>query len=380
MRVLMVPMAWGSGWGPIMNMIGLSEALQDRGATVAFALGERAASVVARGRYGSLFSTPEPRPSAAQATEFLERRGVDEEYLTAAVMSELSAIDSFKPDVLVTDLQLTSIISATHRTLPHVAVARWTEHSSFESPIFAAQRGDPHLPPTRTQVAFDHVLVKYHQPPIRVHPLELAFERSAIRLVPSSRTIEHELAWRDNYDFVGYLDAPTSRSWPNSDTSVERERVLCYLSRKSYRWNDVLPALEHLGTTRPVSVVLVDPSLEADKTMAGIQLRRFLSPLPVLAADVVVTTGTRGVSQQALTAGAGLVILNSPDDEELDFTARRLAELEVATLTDASPSQFVVAFENARSPISRSRSNEVGAELLECGGPARAVDLILSLS
>ena len=64
MRVLMSPMAWGRGWGPIINLHGLAQSLADRGATIGFAGSDRAISFLSEGTNWPMF-THSPRSEDA---------------------------------------------------------------------------------------------------------------------------------------------------------------------------------------------------------------------------------------------------------------------------------------------------------------------------
>src|ERR1039457_441733 len=139
LRILMIPMAWGRGWGPLMNLYGLATALERQGATIAFAANHKAAIFLSKRTHYKIFELPIPiqgEPAEGQL-DYLASQGLDEAYLGRSIGAELSAVDSFLPDVIVSDLQLTSTITAAYRKIRHIGIARWTEHSDFKSPIFA---------------------------------------------------------------------------------------------------------------------------------------------------------------------------------------------------------------------------------------------------
>jgi UDP:flavonoid glycosyltransferase YjiC (YdhE family) len=369
----------------MMNLRGLAVALERRGTAIAFAASGRAAEFLSRQTSYEVYNLPTPTRSkgAGGETDYLASQGLTASYLHQSIEAELRAVDAFRPHAIVADLQLTSVITAHYRHLPHVGIARWTEHSSFKSPFFQQLTGSPDLPFSATTSFFNLILERYDQQKLNSHPLELTYERSDIRIVPSSPLIETELALRTDYDFVGYLDPPVPDTAASIGTftfeNPSAPKVLCYLSDKGTTFPQVLPALQVLRQHYDADIVVVDPSLGADTyTVGGIRVFRFLSSLPILSSDVVISTGTRGVSQQALLAGAGLLFIGSSADEEVDFTARRLEELGAAIRVSLSGGTGLCeSFDDALGPELRHRSRTLGISLYDCGGPDKAAEVTL---
>lgn len=378
-RVLLAVMAWGRGIGPVLNLTALGHALNDAGADVGFLTPARFRDRI-EPHFAVVSELDQPTRrdvSDGYYVDFLSFQGLDDYRLIERwIATELAAIEHFSPDVVVSDLQLTTAISAELAGIPHVGIARWTEHSRFTSSVFRRRFGSAELPPTRAWDAFNEAIARHGGTQLRAHPWELAYERSQTAICPSSPTLERELDQLGGVDFVGYLaDLAVA---PDDPFDAEADlKVLMYLSDKGLDVQHLIAAVEPLTRRRRTSVVVVDPTVPSalDDLPPWLQLVRRLDPLPIACADVLICLGTRGSTQEALMAGAGVVFVGSEDDDELDFTAARVADLGAGIRSPASG--LAEAVERAAAPTTRAASARIGLEMLSLGGPVRAAKLVL---
>jgi hypothetical protein len=225
-------MTEGIGLGPVTQLLAVAEALTQRGHVCAFVANARQANLLARRGFPS-FVAPVPDRRDPTAIDFrmcdtARQLGIcDATYFDKALTFEQTAVDEFRPDVMLSAMKLTAPLTARSRGIPLLSVASCEATRGFTSPLYPDVTGDT-LPDELSNIlilnGFDDVL----------DIAELCYERSDRWIAPFSREFDPFLP-TTRLHYVGPLlsagfDLYTSMpSLPAGET----ELVIAYLNRGS---------------------------------------------------------------------------------------------------------------------------------------------------
>ena len=387
-RVLMIPMCWGRGIGPIHELLSLADALSARGAEVHFAARESFANLARLRGYGVAAVLPGPQTSfdvSYNADDFAIGQGMaSAEYLERVLAAELVATRECRPDIVVSYLQPTTSTSSSVAGVRHAALARWTEHPNFDQDdAWSAERP----PGWRRSGATDALnILRRANGQAEVGDFwDAVFGDADLRIAPGTPELEPGLALSD-VNWVGYLEPIISE--PPGDVRQEIRdwlvatgpRVYVYVSAGGVKLAEVMPQLCDIAADG--AAVLVARGQHSDVRLDGWPSRVAVAewvpgPFVVTRADVVVSLGTRTTAWQAMMAGCGQVFLPAVSDE-LVYIGQHLPSCGAGVaITDVRG--LAAACRAADQPNVRESAGRIGQEMIRRGGPGRAADLLLEL-
>ena len=322
--------------GPIVELMSLANAVQKRGHEVAFAAKELFIQQVRGQGYNMVYPVPSrdnPPIDEFFLKDFPVFQGLgDKAYVESILAHEQNAVDGFEPDAIVSILQFTASITARANGVKHVSIARWTEHPSFSSPIFEELFGTPLAPPSNATSVFNQILRGHRLPEVR-DVWDLSFLYSGLKIAPSPQELEPGLADVPNLHYVGFLKGIEIGSrtevpqWLYEWASLPSTKVFVYLSAKELTPDVYAPVLAQAFSGMDVrAIVALGPQVKKELNQDDTDEVRFVEWVPgeyvISSSDVVVSTGTRTTTLQAILAGTGSVLFPGRDDE-LDFISFR---------------------------------------------------------
>lgn len=202
-RIMLLPSPPSSGSvGSISKSLGIAKVLQKRGCVVGFIVGGRLAELVRS--YGYLvYDYPIPVTSGAagsirSAADFIEWTGMaDPDFIRQAVEAEMEAIRNFRPNAIFAECRPSSSISVPASGIPSLMIASWPAHPLFPANI--------KYPGSKKSIeAFNMILEEYGLEEIN-NLAELLFSRADVKMAPTLRELEPELAALKEFNFAGYI-------------------------------------------------------------------------------------------------------------------------------------------------------------------------------
>lgn len=298
--------------GPLMDCLAVADEVRKLGHKVGFLCRDRFYKIAKTEGYSvyPVISPKAPRRiNRLFDLDFPFFQGLNDEVLVKkTIQNELVAIQKFKPDVIFTWLQFTAYISAKTTDTPIASVARWTGHSGFTSDLLDGG----HFPVSRCTPLFNYFLEKFDLPKID-DIWELDFVRSDLKVVPGIPDLEPGFRKEKNLHYVGYLSYKSAgkmnklpqqlKDWLTSSPSV-----FVYLSAKQFQPKNYVPILQQAfddsGFRVIVAVGLKDICPQLPKNTESVRFERLL-PIDVVLphVDILISTGTRGISWQAALNG-----------------------------------------------------------------------------
>jgi UDP:flavonoid glycosyltransferase YjiC (YdhE family) len=380
-RLLLAPQAGALGLGGISRCLALAEVAQVRGHRVAFLAPPRF-PLLDEYRYGTVYSAVRPDTShsgAGEARTFVEsltiRGMLDPNYLEAAVRAERAAIAEFRPDVIVTENQISIPISARLTDTPFAATIATINLTTFNATAARSRTPD--------EVAF----VKFcaDKGLVHVDSVYSALHGTAdLNLAPTIPRLEPALSTVPAVRFVGPIMFPPLelRPCPYPPCSAERTRVLVYLSRGLVTIEGLLPELRAaFGPDRYDILVACPADTPPHDYAPGVQLL----PLPGLtrglqACDIFITRGGQNAVMAALLAGQPIVGTPGSSAEPL-FNLRMVEAAGAAAFVPGLPTaaQLRDAALAVNTSHARAQAGVLGDELRQHGGATEAVQALESL-
>lgn len=364
MRLLLFPMSWGRGIGPMREAEAIMSGALSRGWDVAVATKPAFLHSMGSRDEVSAFPLPERerRPvSRGFYEDFAAFQGLaDPSFIDATIAAQDAAIEHFAPEVALSILQLTASVSTAPKGIALVSSARFTEDPTFGPPAVSAA----------TPVVNERLAAR-GQP--RVSDVwDLSFMRSDAGYVVGVPALEPALVQREALRFVGLLEPAPKDAFDWG--SVARPWVYCYLSDKGIDRDSVIAALASLSREFECSVSVAG---DRDEVLSeGVRLCRGTKARAALySADVVLTPGTRTTVLEALDAGAGLAFLIS-DDDELAFLRSRCLELGCASQCEPTSESIARAVREAADAQTRAATQEISDQLRALPGVAGILSLL----
>jgi hypothetical protein len=377
-RILAIPMSWGRGSGPLVDILTIGQGALAGGHEFGVACKPSFRDRAADADMDVVGELPERRLKDIDDeffSDFAAFQGLAEpEYVRSILKAEASVVERWRPDVLLGVLQPTLQITAWEFQRPLVTNARWTEHPNFDSE--ATSLATP---------VFNDILKSLNREPIR-DVWDLSFWHSDAGYAIGFPELEPNLKWERTLLFVRQatlaLKAQSNaaidgirQAW----TKADPPRAYVYLSHKDVTLNDLSTGLELAAEEG--WAILCSGDLSFQPRRANLMSASWVdASLAVQTADVVVSLGMKGTVLSALENGAGLVLLRS-SDEELGYIAGRLSELGLAIVCSVqdfnrSPLNYLL------SAITLSKQQNAKAlrkELSLMPGPDAVIDLCASL-
>lgn len=333
MRVLFVPQAGALGMGGITRLLALASEAQLRGHTVAF-LAPAELPLLTTYHSGVQFEHHAPRFRGAVAgeaqsfAESLQIRGMlDVDYLSAAVHRELQSYAEFRPDLVVTENQITVPISAALAGVSYAATAATINLEEDDRP----------------EVVVDVTRMlrwTMAQASLQVDSLsELLHGSAVLNIAPTIRSLEPALGALPNIFYMGpLLFAPLELRPCEFPPPDGKQRLLVYLSRGL-----VTPAalLHEMSTAFPqgeYSVLVALATRQPDLVLPDGWAQAVLPGMTVglQACDALITRGGQNTIMAAALAAKPVV--GTPGfSKEPTFNIQGLEQLRIARLLPGHP-------------------------------------------
>lgn len=389
-RLLFVPMSWGRGIGPLIDCISVAKEAAALGCDVAFLCGERHFALASQSGYTVYPNATPPAPPTVDDLFYVDFplfQGLgEEEWVRRILDSEFAAIESFKPHVIFSWLQFTIGISAKIAGVSTAAVARWTGHPEFTSPLL----GGGHFPKSGCTPLFNRILAEYGLPQID-DIWDLDFLRSDLKIVAGTPELEPGLASIPNLHYVGHLVPFGAEDGDLSEDLAEwicgHPTVFFYLSRKQFQPEEYAPIVKEAFDGSEFRAVVAVGFTEACPALPNstdnVWFERWLPIDAILSrTDIVVSTATRGIAWKAALHGAAQIAFPGKDPE-LDFIGRMIetAGAGIRLPNEAFTSARILnAVRDVLDPTTRASARALGDRLKSLGGPKRAAELLVRLA
>lgn len=321
--------------------------------------------------------------------DFATFQGMDDiNYINTIIDSEVRAVKAFQAEAIVSVLQPTASISARRMGIPHLAYARWTEHSRFTSPVYKRFGESEMPPPSKATVCCNDVLRTTGLPEVKDF-WDLSFMYSDIKFVPGPPELEPELESERGVVFLGFIEGILDKGNANHESEDQNStpfgdhHILVYLSSKEFELSEVCSVIDKAlsGSKYHATIALGNRNCHVDSRLNShqIQVKGWINIADeITSAKAIITVGTRTSALQALLAGIGNIIIPGGDDE-LTFNAMRLTELGVAysiPKTELNPDNMREAIETATGLTMRSCAKSLGMRMRLCGGPPTLAKLL----
>lgn len=391
-KLLFLPMSYGRGMGPIVEMISLAKVARIKGHEICFAAKKLFETEILRNKFFNIHEIPskELRPVDSMFFEdFAVFQGLgDKEYINEIISSEQKAVDKFKPDVIVSLLQLTAIISARKNKIKFVSIARWTEHPDFSSPVYKDLFGDRLPPPSKATPVFNEFLELYDLPTVK-DVWDLSFMFSDMKIAPSSPEIEPGLERVFNLHYVGFIKGLDNKEFNIDDwilewSKSEYPKVFVYLSAKQFAPDFYIPIIIKAFDNANFKVIISTgqhSSFQISSTENILVTNWVPGDFVISHSDIIISTGTRTICLQSLLAGACSVLFPGLDSELL-FISSMMQDVGCGIIladSEFEAARIIEAVNLINKPEARLRSRQMRERLLELGGPERAIELVEEL-
>ncbi|MEU9926354.1 glycosyltransferase [Streptomyces anulatus] len=365
-RTLFFPWSAGGGAGYTGRGLAAADRLDDR-FTVAF--GPSAVTrMVAEAGY-PVVGTPSPGGPPEKVPAFLPFTDVERVYavtaryyrtgvLTEHLRRDLAAIDAYRPDIVVTDMQPTAVLAARLRGLPVVSLADTDFLYDEPCPWMPWNTASPTklLPHPDALTAISELAVEQGLPPVG-HVRDLLWgDRTVVPSAPEVEPVPRPPAGRAAADYVGplYWDPPGAPFRPDRHEGDHHVYVTIgsggMVTERAL--DEVLTALDRPGFT----VFLSAGFSAADRLRrhANVQVGGFTGITgPIGWADLVLSHGGYSTVLASLEQGKPQVVLPFMSEQESNgryFVERHGAGL-VARTTEVDPHSGALTYVNRHGGV-----------------------------
>lgn len=389
-RFLFIPMSWGRGMGPLMDCLAVADVVRERGHIVGFVCKDKFSEITVKKEYTvfPIITAQSPKKlNPLFYSDFPFFQGLRDEKLVRKILrDEDEAIEKFRPDAIFTWLQYTAYLSARKRKVPIAAVARWTGHPAFTSPLL----NNSHFPISLCMPLFNRLLDEYSLPKIK-DIWELDFVRSDLKIVPGILELEPGLAGENDLHYVGYLSSGEFENEPLDKKIIQwltnRPTIYVYLSAKQFLAESYIPVLKEAFEDSEfrviVAVGLKDICPTMPKDTSNVKFVRLISVNKILRyASVLISTGTRGISWQAALNGVPHLTFAGSDPER-DFMASMVEKAGAGIrLADGqfNAKDLLTLTRRVLRADMKQKALQLGKKLRFYGGPQKAGDLLIKLA
>lgn len=390
MKILFLPLITrGSALGSISRCLSIAEVLRDHGHQTIFLTNSLSAEHVKCFGFKHLVSAmPSPphnfHPMHDLADVAVYLKLTEEGYIRQALHHEWEAVDSFRPDVLISEFKLTAPITAARAGLPLVSTACTPAMPGFQSQLY---QGGQKLDHTDALAGFNRVLAELGQDEIE-SVAELFYSRSQVKLAPTSPELEPALADMPDLYYVGYLlhHAMERGGLPPELQAPARENrlVFVYLSSGEIGpkiYTKVLPPAFN-NSRYHVAVATGDHPdlLQLPPNTENVSYYRFLPGMSMLEASCAyISHGGQNSVVSAMLSGTPSLLFPGGDFERY-FNARQAASLGAAKNLpsgDFTPEKLRGHLDDLLQSSCAQAATAAGKRLRSLGGPHRAAELVL---
>jgi UDP:flavonoid glycosyltransferase YjiC (YdhE family) len=306
MRILFCPYPSTSGtWGSAIYLLAIADAARRRGHEVVFSACPPVAGLIrAQGYDVRHFSGVDPVWASNDIRDIYDvydSLGLAERVKWQELIHhELALLKDVRPDLVVTDMRPTAVISAKASNIPVVSLA-----SVGTSPILQSRPARHVLDDISASLAREFADLEVSHFP------ELIYDRSDAKIATSFPEFEPELAAQGDIGFVGYL-AQESAGYETAESlpPIPDHLFLVYLSTVGWSSAAMLRALERCAQLADVDIWCVTRANGQVGTL-GDRLRLF-SYLPMDAllprADGLMFHGGQGTAMASLYHGVPSVV------------------------------------------------------------------------
>lgn len=385
MRVLLVPQAGALGLGGVARCLAVAQEAAVRGHRVGFLTPDRMRAFVEDFDAEHFTNPLPPPPDVAAAFPFRLadsiriRRMDDLDYLRATLRAELLAYRRFRPDVVFTENQLSTTISATVAKIPLFATTASVNDERFCSPLYEEADTLQGIEKGFNTVMEEHGLAA-------VGSVSELLTRHATKLIaPTSPRLEPLLVDTANLEFVGPLIYSRLDVGRLPFEVAERPLVYIYLSAGDVPLDRLLSALGD-GVARDTGVQFivsakghfgVGPHLSGGEGVRLVDLPPGVSVLR--RASAAITHAGQNTTMACLLTGTPNVMFPGRNAER-DFNARGVAALGAgiyATVDEVTSAELTALVHRViDEPAFSVAADEFGTHLRGFDGVTRVVRLM----
>ncbi|CAN5448681.1 hypothetical protein BH10ACT7_BH10ACT7_04300 [soil metagenome] len=366
---MFAPQSGALGLGGVTRCLALATMAATRGHRVSF-LVPPSYALLNQYPVGDRIATPRPDSrlagvgEASSLLQSLEIRGMlDPDYMRSAVKAELDAYRKWKPDVVITENQLTVPISAAVARIPFAATAATINLDSFSADggRFATTGAGAAVHAILRESGLDDVETVE----------QLMHEHASLNIAPTIHELEPLLTALPQVLFAGpILFSPVELARGPVGRRASGRRVLVYLSKG-------LVTLENLAATLAAafpahSNTIIVAEREARQAQIAEYRRSYgmlVARMPGLTAalsntDLVVTRGGQNMLMASLLAGRPIIGTPGGSAEPM-FNLAALESYGAAVSIPGVPTagQFAEAVAKLDSHDAPERSRRLGAQL-----------------
>ncbi|WEH37239.1 hypothetical protein PZB75_30055 [Streptomyces sp. AM 4-1-1] len=384
MRILFEPIGGALGIGAITRCLAMAQAATMRGHQVGF-LAPDGYPLIDELDLGERFRAPFPERTAelvgsGEADGFTEAvliRGMAQpDYVRAAVDAEVSAYRTFRPDIVVTEMQPTVPIAAHITGIPFAC--------TVQSPNLAAFTGPSDRPELCAQVeATFAALAREHGLPAPNSLEGLLHQRAAVNIAPTAEVLEPALGSLPRTRYVGPVLLPSLELAPAPRYDDAEIRILVYLSFGALTLDTFLPVIAKAFPVPRHSVIVA----ARDKDVGGreVPFRQdnvIVARTPGITrllqdTDLVITRGGQNALMAALLAGVPVIGTPGRSSEPIFNLGALQAHGAALTLLDEPNSDDLAdAADTLLSRNAGQHAARLGELLRRHGGPVEAVEAL----
>jgi len=387
MRLLIVPLAGGEGLGPLTRCLAVAHEAAFRHHEIAFLCRREFGDIVKRLGYVT-FELRQPKPSGLVRPQYrladaaVELGWLDIDYLEETILIERDIIRAFRPDIVLTELQLTAPVSAAIEGIPVAAVASWADHPNFRSPLY-----DPSVRSIGLEEGVNRILVRCGLPVI--HDIcELGFLTANVKIAPTTPELQPELSDLPSVEFVGYLLANEFEQGPLPEDLLDwlpgGPVAYVYMSPGEIRPEQWIPTIVRSFQHSPWKVIVsLAPLRLSSDALPQVDNVRFFNMLPgrttIERSDVVITHGGGNTLAGAMLSGKPVLVF-ADTYAERDYNGRAIERLGGGLnlpTEEFTPEKVRCCAERLVSEHTcRNGAMQIGRRMREFGGSARAVDVL----
>ena len=304
-------------------------------------------------------------------------------YIEDAIAAEINAIDDFKPDIIFSDFNLTSPISAGHCKIPLVSTANTPFSPTFNSPIFPSIDGNIG---ERIADIYNKFLISYHLDPIEVIE-ELYYDRSDLKIVPSCKELEPLMEKVTGAHYVGSLlsnnfEKKEIPDWMDSYKKGDNI-IFVYLSVSDITPTEIKKVIPRTFDNTEFDVVVsfgYHPSVsDLPRPSSNIRFEQFVPGSAMLErSKIFIFHGGQNTTINALMNEVSCIVFPCLIFER-DFNARMIEANDIGLRMSQKQFNPIAILEASRELASTKfdpKGQKIARSLRALGGARKVVDLM----
>jgi UDP:flavonoid glycosyltransferase YjiC (YdhE family) len=381
-KILILPCPTSGGTlGTVGYLLAIAEKLREKADILVHTSGYCYELMERHGFNVSMAPKPIPEEKTIEVNDLIDAMLwmglLDEGFINRSIESEIDTINTYKPDVVVSDFNLTAPLSSAYCGVPIVSLAAVPTHPKY---LYKKERYG-HM-----AEIFDEICDRLNQP--RVEDVrELCYLRSDAAIATSWPEFEPELKGFPGMNYIGALVHESKNHINDIRWETKKKKIFCYLSISALPPTVYIPILSKAFPEEEYEVICsVGAGYDIDilKESKGHLKIVNWAPMDTLFpdADLVIYHGGQGTGMTAVKHQVPSIAVPGQHYERI-FNADRFEELRVGTKMSTEnfrPAILRRIFHELQTSQEIKKLQTISIELKKLGGADRAADIIMDLS